>query len=149
MNSSESLRVTANAALTDGLKMNMIIRPPSAITPPIPASVTAGTPATPAAPARAPPDHPARAGGATPAAPPPPAALPDRLEPVREDDARDAHHDEGGDLREQRAEQAGFRDLHQGEQRDLAGDGADQDRLDRGVEPVVDRAELLGHHPVE
>src|SRR6266516_3237007 len=90
-------------------------------------------------------DHPAKAGhrhGGNAENPPPATAFPDRLEPVREDHAGQAHYDEGGDLREQRAEQACLRDLHQGEQRDLAGEGAQQDRLDRGVEPVADRAEL-------
>ena len=44
MNFKEMPRVTAKVAFTVLSAMNMIIRPPSETTPPMPASVTAGTP---------------------------------------------------------------------------------------------------------
>ena len=120
MNSSESVLVTANVALIEELNTNSPISTPSATTPPIPASVTAGIPKIRR----------------------PPRALPYRLEAVREHDARDAHDDERRDLREQRAEQACLRDLDEREQGDLPGHRAQQDGLDRRVVPVVHVAEL-------
>src|SRR5258707_8337471 len=126
MNSSDSARVTAKVALIEELKTNS------------PISAEGDAPAVPGERDRRDAEDPAAA-----------CALPDRLKPVREQDSCDAHDDERGDLREQRAEQAGLRDLDEGEQGDLAGYRAQQDRLDRRVERVAHLAELLRDDPVQ